>query len=100
MTRRAGAAEWIEISPGVERQILFEDHASRRRSMLFRLAAGAVYASHPHHASYEECLVIAGDIEFGAMRLEAGDFHVASTEAAHPAALSRGGCLQHISAPL
>lgn len=100
LTRRAGAGAWVEIAPGVEQQILFDNHKTKRRSMLLRLAPGAFYESHAHQGGDEECLVLEGDIDFGACKLGAGDFHVALAGSVHPAAQSIGGCLLHISAPL
>lgn len=100
LTRRAGTGEWTEIANGVDRQILFDDPILKRRSMLIRLVPGATYIGHHHQGGYEECLVLEGDVAFGDCKLQVGDFHVASPEAVHPAAVSIGGCLLHISAPL
>lgn len=99
LTRRAGGGKWTELSPGVERQILFDDPIARRRSMLIRMAPGALYLSHPHDGGFEECLVLEGEVAFGDCRLAAGDFHVAMAGSIHPGAISASGCLLHISAP-
>jgi anti-sigma factor ChrR (cupin superfamily) len=100
LTRHAGTGEWVEKSPGVEWQILFDNPLTKRRSLLLRMAPGAAYSGHSHEGGYEECLVLEGDLAFGGCKLKAGDFHVAATDSFHPLAVSINGCLLHISAPI
>jgi hypothetical protein len=99
-TRRAGSGTWTELAPGIAFQVLFDDPVSRRRSMLIRAAPGSRLAAHDHPSGHEECLVLEGDLASGDCVLHAGDFHVARAGSAHPTAMTRTGCLVHVSTAL
>jgi anti-sigma factor ChrR (cupin superfamily) len=100
ITNRAARAGCQELSPGVTFRILHDDHDLKRRSMLIRMAPGAVYQAHPHDAGDEECLVIEGDLSFGDLTLTGGDFHLAKRGMVHPPSRSLTGCLLHVTTGL
>ena len=100
LTRRGGTGVWTEMSPGVTYSVLFDDPVTKRRSMLVRALPGATYESHFHDEGHEECLVLAGDLTMGDLKLLAGDFHLAAKGSSHPPAYSATGCLLHISTAL
>jgi anti-sigma-K factor RskA len=99
VTVRAGEGEWREIAAGVAAKPLWRDPASGRQAMLVRMAAGATFTAHGHDLD-EECLVLEGKIRFGALELQAGDFHLARQGFSHPAAVSETGCLLYVSGAL
>jgi hypothetical protein len=99
-TVRAAAAQWVETAPGVSVRILYEDHVAGRISKLVRLRPGAVLAPHAHPKCDEACFVIEGDLRFGDLHLYAGDFHLGHVLGDHPASVSTGGCLLHITTSL
>ncbi|HXI05681.1 MAG: cupin domain-containing protein [Bradyrhizobium sp.] len=94
-TRRAGAANWREIAPGVMSRVLHVDRANNRQSLLIRMAPGAVYHSHSHDAA-EEAFIVEGDLSFGELRLGPGDYHIAAAATRHPPGRTEGGCVVHV----
>ncbi|MEC4593025.1 MULTISPECIES: cupin domain-containing protein [Nitrospirillum] len=88
---------WLALSPGVRSKLLRVDARTGRRTMLIRMEPGAPYQSHAHIGGDEECLVIEGDLRFGELNLEAGDFHVARHTTWHATAVSQTGCLLLVS---
>lgn len=64
-----------------------------------RVAPGSTYPSHVHKID-EECLVLEGELRFGDLALQAGDFHLARAGHQHPPATSPKGCLLYISGAL
>jgi mannose-6-phosphate isomerase-like protein (cupin superfamily) len=99
-TVRAAAAQWVETAPGVSVRILHDDLVTHRRSKLVRLQPGAILAPHAHPNCDEACFVIEGDLRFGDLHLYAGDFHLGHMSGEHPASVSTGGCLLHITTSL
>jgi anti-sigma factor ChrR (cupin superfamily) len=95
VTRRAGIANWFEISPGIKGRLLHVDRAQNRQHLLIRMAPGASYRPHAHDAD-EQTLVIEGDLSFGDLDLKAGDFHVATLSSSHPPGRTVNGCLVHV----
>jgi quercetin dioxygenase-like cupin family protein len=94
-TRRAEAAKWREIAPGVMSRVLHIDRANNRQSLLIRMAPGSVYHSHAHDAN-EEAFIVEGDLSFGDLKLGAGDYHIAAAATRHPPGHTVGGCLVHV----
>jgi anti-sigma-K factor RskA len=94
-TRRADAAKWREIAPGVMSRVLHIDRANNRQSLLIRMAPGSVYHSHAHDAD-EEAFIVEGDLSFGDLKLGAGDYHIAGAFTRHPPGHTVGGCLVHV----
>jgi anti-sigma factor ChrR (cupin superfamily) len=90
-----GAANWFEISPGIQGRLLHVDRAQNRQHLLIRMAPGALYRPHAHDAD-EQTLVIEGDLSFGDLALKAGDFHAATPSSSHPPGRTVIGCLVHV----
>lgn len=98
-TRRAEAARWREITPGVHRRVLNVDRSANRMSVLVRMDPGATYMSHSHDI-LEEMLVLEGNLMLGDLSLSAGDHHLALAHTQHPVGSTASGCLVHISRSL
>ena len=99
LTKRAAAATWLEISPGIKGRVLHIDRAQNRQYLLIRMAPGAHYHPHAHDAD-EQTLVIEGDLHFGDLELRAGDYHVATPATSHPPGRTVNGCLVHVAMSL
>jgi anti-sigma factor ChrR (cupin superfamily) len=95
LTRRAGTANWFEISPGIKGRLLHVDRAQNRKHLLIRMEPGATYQPHAHDAD-EQTLVIEGDLSFGDLDMKAGDFHAATPLSSHPPGRTVNGCLVHV----
>ena len=95
MTKRAANANWYEISPGIKGRVLHVDRAQNRQYLLVRMMPGSSYHPHSHNAD-EQALVLEGDLWFGDLKLEAGDFHVATPTSSHPPGRTVNGCLVHV----
>jgi len=73
--------DWQDLAPGVQKKIL---HCDRDyQSCFYRLSAGAQVPEYSHSVD-EECMVLAGEVFFGDILLQAGDFQLA------PAGRKRG----------
>jgi quercetin dioxygenase-like cupin family protein len=95
VTLRAHEGAWEslpELGNGVERRMLWDDPQTGRHAYLVRLPAGGTVRWHAHPAD-EECYVISGDLNFGPLKLKAGDFHLAKRGVAHPPATSNTGAV-------
>jgi anti-sigma factor ChrR (cupin superfamily) len=98
--RRADEGAWVETGdPGVTRRVLYFDRASRRVTVLFRMAAGSRYRGHAH-AGVEESLVLEGDLRVGGLVLRAGDYQRAEPGSDHDEQSTEGGCLVLVTAAL
>ena len=76
--------EWTAVGiPGVEIRNLFRDRSTGRTTMLVRMQPGVRFPSHLHHDD-EQCLVIEGDIRWGELVYEKGDFVVMGKSTTHP----------------
>lgn len=91
-TVRAHQGRWRQLQDGVEFKHLRVDQEAGTESLLLRMSAKAVYAEHDH-AGFEETFVIEGDLNFGALRLSAGDYHYAPAGSSHVPATTENGCL-------
>ena len=81
---RANEPNWVPYGgPGVEMKPLFMDALTGRSTVLLRMAAGARFPAHHHH-DVEQCLVLKGDIRFGELVYEEGDFVVMGKDTDHP----------------
>ena len=76
---------------GIEIKPLFVDRASRRVTMLVKMAPGTTYPAH-RHATSEECFVVSGDIHVGDRTLRAGDYQVAAQGSVHGVQSTERGC--------
>jgi anti-sigma factor ChrR (cupin superfamily) len=97
-TLRYTEGEWFDLTPLIEKKVLYFDQQTRRETSLWRLQPGAEFQSHVH-SGVEECTVLEGDVTFGNHLLRKGDFHMANTATEHPPSFSRLGALLLISAP-
>jgi anti-sigma factor ChrR (cupin superfamily) len=83
--RPYGAAR-IDIKP------LFKDELTGRTTVLLRMAPGSRLPAHHHH-DVEQCLVVKGDVRFGDLVYEEGDFVVMGQHTDHPEIHSAHGNL-------
>ncbi len=98
LTVRYTEGEWFDLTPQIEKKILYFDQQTRRETSLWRLQPGAEFPSHIH-TGVEECTVLEGDVTFGSHLLRKGDFHMATSGSEHQMSSSRLGALLLISAP-
>ncbi len=96
-TIRYSEDTWFNLTPLIEKKILYFDESTRRETSLWRLQAGAEFPAHSH-TGIEECTVLEGDVKFGDHLLRKGDFHIAAAGAEHQDAISQSGALLLISA--
>ncbi|MGB5833887.1 MAG: cupin domain-containing protein [Thiohalocapsa sp.] len=89
-TLRADDGRWESLTPKVEIKVLRQDENSR--SYLLRLHPGAVLPPHEHPID-EECYVLEGEVRFGQVVVQAGDYHLAPAGAPHGLMRSRTGAL-------
>jgi anti-sigma factor ChrR (cupin superfamily) len=76
--------------PGVDIKTLFREPALGRSTYLVRMEPGAVLPGH-RHGDVEQCLVIEGDIRWGEMVYEKGDFVAMGKDTEHPELRTVGG---------
>lgn len=77
---------------GIERKLLLRDEEAGFETALYRLQPGKGFAPH-QHSKTEECWVVQGEILIGDLVAQAGDFHVAYAETAHPPVVARSEAL-------
>lgn len=85
------AGEWRALVPGVRVKCL----AAAQRAFLLELSAGATLPFHRHHED-EECMVLRGSAELGAVTVHAGDYHLAPAGSRHGAVRSKQGALLYL----
>ncbi len=98
-TVRYNEGEWFDLTPLIEKKVLYINPRTQRETSLWRLQPGAELPTHAH-AGVEECTVLEGDVTFGSHLLRKGDFHLATEGSQHPHARSQLGGLLLISAPV
>ena len=81
---------WVPFLPGIDLRPLRIDRAARTQTSLWRLAPGATIPQHPHAAT-EECLVVAGVLQFEGRDLRAGDYLQADPGVEHATVATRTG---------
>jgi quercetin dioxygenase-like cupin family protein len=96
VTMRAGAGDWIDVSPGLKIKMMNRIEALNRETFMAWLQPGAEYVDHDHDQD-EEIYMIEGDLIIGEVVLKAGDFHVARAGRHHPVHRTKTGCLCIIS---
>ena len=96
VTVRAGAGDWIEVSPGLRIKIMNRIESINRQTFMAWLQPGAEYADHDHDQD-EEIYMMEGDLIIGDLVLKAGDFHAARAGRHHPVHRTTAGCLCLIS---
>ena len=81
---RRNESTWFPYgAPGIDIKPLFKDDATGRTTVLLRMAAGSRLPAHHHH-DVEQCLVVKGDVCFGDLMYEEGDFVVMGEGTDHP----------------
>ncbi len=90
-TLGTGDGRWITVTPGLRVKILNTNPETRRQTILLDVDPGADYGAHSHDQD-EEIYMISGDLQFGAISLSAGDYHLARAGSSHTRASTRGGC--------
>jgi len=90
---RHNEPRWMPYgAQGVEVKPLFIDAQTGRSTVLLRMAPGARLPAHHHH-DVEQCLVVKGDVRFGDLVYEEGDFVVMEKHTDHPEIHSADGNL-------
>jgi anti-sigma factor ChrR (cupin superfamily) len=90
---RANEGEWLESgAPGITLKLLFHDVKNARYTVLAKLIPGAIYPTH-RHVGEEQCFVIQGDLQFGELSLNTGDYIVTPDATVHDHSYSVGGAL-------
>ena len=75
---------WVSAGlPGIETKPLFQEDATGRSTYLVRMQPGVRVPAHYHHDA-EQCLVLKGDICWGDLAYEEGDFVVMGKGTRHP----------------
>ena len=80
---RRDEGDWVSEIPGIAMKTLYTDIAKRTSTVLLRMDPGASYPAHNHHGA-EQCLVLKGDIRWGDLVYEEGDFIVMGKGTHHP----------------
>jgi anti-sigma factor ChrR (cupin superfamily) len=81
---RRNEEHWASAGmPGVDIKQLFQDGESGRSTYLLRMQPGVCMPAHFHHDT-EQCLVLKGDIGWGDLVYEEGDFIVMGKGTKHP----------------
>lgn len=88
---RAEGGDWFERTSGVWCKILNEGR-NGVTTRLLRCVAGSIVPSHRHDHD-EELFVLEGDIRFGKLRLNKGDYHLSRAASLHVDAMTDQGCL-------
>lgn len=96
-TVRADEGKWEPLVPGIERKVLSFDRERNRVTLLIRAQPGAEFPAHDHDED-EASYVLSGDLSFGDLVLNAGDFHLARAGERHPVARTTGGCMLLVTA--
>lgn len=88
---RASEGRWAEFSPGVLVQVLYTDPATKRSTVLVRMAPGARLPQH-QHLGVEELFVLEGDCHVAPGQvLQAGDYFRAEAHSVHGVTFTEAG---------
>lgn len=100
-TSRDNEGEWIEVMPGAQFKVLHDDGKGLEGvlSYLIKLDAGIELEGHGHPFD-EECLMLEGDLTFGDLTLQKGDFHFAAAGVRHHSVSTQNGCTAFIRGAL
>jgi anti-sigma factor ChrR (cupin superfamily) len=81
---RRNEEHWVSAGmSGVDIKPLFQEDATGRSTYLMRMQPGVCVPAHHHH-DVEQCLVLRGDIGWGDLVYEEGDFIVMGKGTQHP----------------
>lgn len=89
---KAGSGDWTTLMPGVHIKALRVDPIARTHTSLWRLEPGAVLPEHDHHAE-EECLVVAGSVDWSGATYAEGDYLLARPGFLHTEMRSMNGAM-------
>ncbi|MEA3278747.1 MAG: cupin domain-containing protein [Pseudomonadota bacterium] len=92
VTIRSFDGPWIQIAPKIKKKVLRADPAQGTETYLLRVDPGAEAPPHEHEHD-EICLMLEGEVTFGAIHLRAGDYHLAPKGSRHETARSDTGAL-------
>jgi anti-sigma factor ChrR (cupin superfamily) len=98
MTIRSSEGDWVPMCEGVMVKHLFNDAARNTKTVLVKMAPGAVLARH-HHSSVEECLMLEGELFSGDETLRPGDYQVSLAGSDHDRISTVNGALFLIVGP-
>jgi hypothetical protein len=90
LTEPPGEAGWQPFGDGLSIKVLHEDAGVM--SYLLRLAPGASLPAHRHPVD-EECVVLEGEVQIGALRLGPGGFHLGRRNVLHDVLRSADGAV-------
>lgn len=99
LTIRADTGKWEDVSDKIRKKVLHVDEGNGIQTYLLKIDAGAKDAPHIH-TSDEHCIVLEGDVCFGDIQLNAGDYHLAPKGSQHDEAYSVHGALLFIQTGL
>jgi len=99
LTIRADSGEWETVSDKIRKKVLHVDTDNGIETYLLKIEAGAKDAPHIHTTD-EHCIVLEGDVCFGDIHLNAGDYHLAPKGSKHDEAYSIHGALLYIQTGL
>lgn len=88
---RANDGAWHPLVPGVVAKRLYADSPAGTVALLVRMDAGAKYPPHSH-ADVEHCYVLQGDLRFGELVLNPGDYQCALASTDHRDSHTVNGC--------
>ena len=88
--QRADEGRWHALLPRVALKPLRIDRAARTQTTLWKLEPGARIPAHEHGAE-EECLILAGAVEYEGARYHAGDYLLAKAGSPHHEIASADG---------
>jgi anti-sigma factor ChrR (cupin superfamily) len=91
LTHQPGDDGWQPLDTGVQLKVLHEADDGAL-SYLLRLAPGAALPPHRHPVD-EECVVLEGEVQIGALRVAAGGYHLGRKGVLHDALRSDHGAL-------
>ncbi len=94
-TVRNHDGDWIEIEPKIKKKVLFTNPETGTESYLLRLESNAEAPAHFHQHD-EHCLVLEGDLSFGDIHLQSGDYHFAPAGSEHAPVSTSAGALLYI----
>jgi len=99
ITVRADSGDWQEVTDKIRKKVLHIDEKTGVESYLLKIEAGATDAPHIHSTD-EHCIVLEGDVSFGDLQLNTGDYHLAPKGSRHDEAHSVHGALLYIQTGL